>query len=97
MDESTFMIEYWNAKAKLINQLSKDGQYASVIVIDDDPIVCSMCERLKIEVYGAELLKHIPKQILAVKFRVNQSMSELLIFLRNQQVRTKKTIQQSCE
>jgi hypothetical protein len=56
MDESTFLIEYWTAKAKLINQLSKDNRYESIIVIDDDPIVCLMSERINLEVYQAEFM-----------------------------------------
>lgn len=89
------MIEYWNAKVKLINQLNQDEQYESVIVIDDDPIVCMMAERLHIEVYEAEMLKHIPKQIITVRFRPvpNDAMSDLITMFRNQKVRSKKPVQ----
>ena len=84
LDESTFMIKYWTAKVKLINQLKLNNDYKSVLVIDDDSVICSMLHKINIEVYKAELNKDIATQTLSIAFHPPQRllMSELQAILK---------------
>jgi len=87
LDESTFMIKYWTAKAKLINQLKLSNEYKSVVVIDDDQVICSMLAKINIKVYRAEITKDILTQTLSVAFHHPQNllMSELQAILKPHQ------------
>lgn len=55
IDENSFLLKYWTAKVKLINQLRLSNEYKSIKVIEDDSIICSMLEKLNFEVYKAQI------------------------------------------
>ncbi len=64
------------------------------ILIDDDEIVCSMLEKLNIEVYRAELNKDIATQTLSISFNSPQRllMSELQAILKPQQEQREQVV-----
>lgn len=97
LDESTFLIKYWTAKVGLVNQLRLTNDYKSIIVVDDDEIICSMLEKLNFRLYRAEITKDIPSQTLSITFNPPQKrlMSELQSLLeppRKQSERLTETV-----
>lgn len=94
MDETSFLIEYWTAKVKLINQLNLSDEFESIIIIDDDPIICSMLEKLNFEVYKAEISKDVLSQTLSITFTPPQKllMSELQALLKNREEKKEKEV-----
>lgn len=83
-DENSFLIKYWTAKVKLINELKLTNRYNSILVIEDDLIVCSMLHKLGFKVFCTEITKNETDQSLTVKFRPPQIryMTELETLLK---------------
>ena len=79
IDEDTFMMKYWNGKIKLINEIRSSKQYKSIVIIDDDDVLCSALNKLGFTVYKAQITKNNSNQALEVKFSTPQerSMTEL--------------------
>ncbi|MBA7569903.1 hypothetical protein ES708_11645 [subsurface metagenome] len=76
ISENEFLIRYWTEKVKLIDQIREDNDYSSVIVIDDDKIICSMLRKLNFEVYQAKITKQNLSQTLSISFdRLNSFRS----------------------
>ena len=68
IDESSFLIKYWIAKVELINDLRLSNDYKSIIVLEDDPIICSMLEKLNFRAFKAQITKHDSAQTLSITF-----------------------------
>lgn len=67
IDESSFLIKYWIGKVELINKLRLSNEYKSIIVLEDNSIICSILEKLNIRVYKAQITKHDSTQTLYVR------------------------------
>jgi hypothetical protein len=68
ISENDFLIRYWTEKVKLINCIREGNDYSSIIVIEDDNIVCSMLRKLNFEVYQAKIAKQSFSQPLSISF-----------------------------
>lgn len=92
IDEDSFMIKYWTAKVKLINELKLSNRYASITVIEDDNVICSMLQKLNFTVYKTQITKNNANQSLTVKFSLPQArfMTELETILKPQNQKTQK-------
>lgn len=79
IEESSFLIKYWIGKVELINKLMLSDKYKSIIVLEDDPLICSMLEKINIRVFKAQITKHDYTQTLSITFNSPQKrfMSEL--------------------
>jgi len=79
IDEKTFMLKYWNGKIKLINEIKSSNRYNSIIIIEDDYVLCSALKKLGFTVFQAQITKNNSNQALEVKFSTPQttSMTEL--------------------
>ncbi|TES97187.1 MAG: hypothetical protein E3J90_07195 [Promethearchaeota archaeon] len=79
IDEETFMINYWNGKIKLINEIKLSNRYKSITIIDDDDVLCSALEKLGYTIFKAQITKNSSNQTLEVNFSTPQtrSMTEL--------------------
>ncbi len=75
IDEETFMVKYWNGKIKLINEIKSSKRYKSIVVIDDDSVLCSALDKLGFSVYQAQITKNSSNQNLAVTFSTPQTLS----------------------
>jgi hypothetical protein len=86
MDETSFMIEYWTAKVRLINQLKLSNEFESITIIDDDGVICSMLEKLNFEVFRAEISRNRFSNALEISFNPPQKrlMTELQTTLKHQ-------------
>jgi len=79
IDEKSFLIKYWTAKVKLINEFRLNNEYKSIVIIDDDTIICSMLQKLNFEAYRVEINKESLTQTLSIAFNSPQKrlMTEL--------------------
>jgi len=79
IDEKSFLIKYWTEKVKLINEFRLSNEYKSIVVIDDDTIICSMLQKLNFEAYRVEISKESLTQTLSIAFNSPQKrlMTEL--------------------
>jgi len=68
IDEKSFFITYWTEKVKLINQLRLSNEYKSIVVIDDDEVICSTLQKLNFEVYRVEITRDLLTQTLSISF-----------------------------
>ncbi len=95
IDESSFLIKYWTAKVKLINEFRLNKEYKSIIVIEDSHVICSMLQKLNFKVYQAEITKYSPTQTLTVRFRPPQtrSMTELETLLKPREKQNESLIE----
>ena len=86
IDENSFMIKYWTAKVKLINELKLSNKYKSITVIEDDAVICSMLKKLGFTVFKAQITKNEANQSLSIKFSPPQTrfMTELNTILKPQ-------------
>ena len=86
IDENSFLIKYWTAKAKLINELRLNDRYKSITVIEDNDIICSMLKKLGFTVFKAQITKNEANQSLSIKFSPPQArfMTELNTILKPQ-------------
>jgi hypothetical protein len=86
IDEISFLIKYWTAKAKLINELRLSNRYKSITVIEDSDIICSMLKILGFTVFKAQITKNNANQSLSIKFSHPQArfMTELNTILNPQ-------------
>lgn len=74
--ENAFLIKYWVEKVKFINQKREGIDCSSLIVIDDDNIICSMLRRLNFEVYQTKIIKQNLNQVLSISFnRLNSLLT----------------------
>jgi hydroxymethylpyrimidine pyrophosphatase-like HAD family hydrolase len=94
MDETTFMIEYWTAKARLINQLKLSNEFETITIIDDDGVICSMLEKLNFEVFKAEISRNRFNNALTISFNPPQKrlMTELQTTLKHRPYFEKKKV-----
>ncbi len=78
-EKETFMVKYWSGKLKLINEIRSSNRYKSIVIIDDDSVLCSALQKLGFSVFKTELTKNSSDQSLTVKFSTPQerSMTEL--------------------
>jgi len=92
IDEDSFMIKYWTAKVKLINELKLSNRYTSITVIEDDNVICSMLQKLNFTVYKAQITKNNADQSLTIEFSLPQArfMTELETILNPQNQKTQK-------
>ena len=95
MNLNSLIIKYWTIKLELINQLRLSREHKSIVVIDDDDILCSMLQKLNFEVYRAEITKNVPTQTHSVKFSPPQIhlMTELQLLLRNRHGEEKRAVE----
>ena len=95
IDEETFMTKYWNGKIKLINEIKSSNQYKSIVIIDDDDVLCSALKKLGFAVYKAQITKDSSNQSLTVKFSTpqEQSMIELDAILNPRRSQNKSIIE----
>lgn len=95
IDENSFLIKYWTAKAKLINELRLSNEYKSITVIEDSEIICSMLSKLGFTVYKTQITKNNANQSLTVKFNPPQVrfMSELETILKPQKVQKESLLE----
>ncbi len=95
IDENSFLIKYWTAKAKLINELRLSNRYKSITVIEDSSIICSMLSKLGFTVYKAQITENNANQSLTVKFNPPQIrfMSELETILKPQKVQKESLLE----
>lgn len=79
IDESSFLIKYWTAKAKLINDTKLSNEYESIVIIDDDKILCSMLEKLNFRTFRTKINREKINQTLSITFNPPQKrlMTEL--------------------
>ena len=63
-----FLIKYWTEKVKLIDQIREQNDYSSIIVIDDDNVICSMLRKLDFEVYQTKITRRNLNQTLPISF-----------------------------
>lgn len=79
IDEKTFILKYWNGKLKLINEIKSSNRYKSIIIIEDDDVICSALKKLGYKVFKTQITKNSSNQTLEVKFSTPQetSMTEL--------------------
>lgn len=86
IDENSFLIKYWTAKAKLISELRLSNRYKSITVIEDSDVICSMVKKLGFTVFKAQITKNKNNQSLSIKFSNPQArfMSELQTILKPQ-------------
>ena len=78
-EKETFMTKYWNGKIKLINEIKSSNLYKSIVIIDDDAVLCSALTKLGFAVFKAQITKNSSNQSLTIKFSTPQerSMTEL--------------------
>ena len=89
------MVKYWNGKIKLINEIKSSNRYKSIVIIDDDKIICSALKKLGFTVYKAQITKNNSNQNLTVKFSTPQerSMTELDTILNPRRSQNKSIIE----
>ncbi len=95
IDENSFLIKYWTAKAKLINELRLSNRYKSITVIEDSDVICSMVKKLGFTVFKAQITKNKSNQSLSIKFSNPQArfMSELQTILKPQKERKESLLE----
>ncbi len=96
IDEKAFMINYWNGKIKLINEIKSSNRYESITVIDDDKVICTALKKLGFKVFKAKITENSFNQSLTVEFTTPQtrSMAELDAIL-NPQKQQKKSVMET--
>ena len=79
IDEKTFMINYWNGKIKLINEIKSSNRYKSITIIDDDRVIYTALKKLGFKVFKAQITKNSSSEDLTIEFTTPQtrSMAEL--------------------
>lgn len=75
IDEKTFMVNYWNGKIKLINEIKSSKRYESITVIDDDKVICTALKKLGFKVFKAKITENSFNQSLVVEFSTPQERS----------------------
>jgi len=74
--ENNFLIRYWTEKVKLIDQIREENDYGSIVVIDNDSVICSMLRKLNFEVYQTKITKQYLNQTLSISFnRLNSLLT----------------------
>lgn len=94
-EKKTFMTKYWNGKIKLINEIKSSNQYKSIVIIDDDNVLCSALKKLGFAVFKAQITKNSSNQSLTVTFSTPQerSMTELNALLNPRRSQNKSIIE----